>query len=70
MTGEKILYRDEGNYKICPGAPISRVKEMLNEVNEKLKHADLISDYTTMTLYCIWHEATRFLQHHGIEAIA
>ena len=65
ITGEKILCRDDGNYKIRPGAPISRVREMLKSVDERLKDTSLITEYACMTLYCLWYEATRYLEEKG-----
>lgn len=59
---EKVIILDHGNYKILPGTSMHRVKEMLVDINKRLENTSNISEHACMELYCIWYEATHFIQ--------
>ncbi len=62
---EKILRWSKGNIEIMPGSPVERVRELLIDIDHRLNDTSTMSEYTSIILYCIWHDATKYIENIG-----
>lgn len=60
--GKPILTRESGKYEILPNTKVSRVFDMLKDLNALLDKEDEISEISQITLWEIWLVAHVYLR--------